>query len=199
MEKSGSEEEGFYRVNLVFATSNLGRGTTNIARFDIGIPTPWRVAHYSPDGTNVGAQWLSSSGLQYSIGNLVTVFWVAGKCYEIPYPYRNKRISEQMVTWQQVIYSGNDSPGHPIWPISGRRIIGVIRLQRGNKESIPSFPWLPWRAFSGDMPETRGAVLFIERTEKLYVYNYEIDDINWWHHAEDEAKFEELKQKYQVS
>ncbi len=198
MERVDSEGKSFYRVNLIFATSNFGRGTANVARFDIGIPTPWQVQHYSPDGTNVGAHWVSRSGLQYSIGNQVTVFWMPDKCHDIPHPYRNRRLSEQIVAWQQVIYSGNETPGHPIWPTSGRMIIGVIRLQRQNNGNVTPFSWLPWRAFAGDMMETRGAVLVMENANKLYVFNYEMDDVYWWHHAEDVQKFEELKQRFQV-
>lgn len=198
MERRGSEENSFYRVNLVIATLNLGRGTADIARFDIGIPDPWRVEHRSPDGTDVGAHWVSGSGLQHSTASLVTVFWTPDKCHEIPYPHRNRRLSEQIVAWQQVIYSGNETPGHPIWPTSGRMIIGVIRLQRQNNGNVMPFSWLPWRAFAGEMMETRGAVLLIENSNQLHVFNYEMDEVWWWHHAEDEQKFEELKQRFQV-
>jgi len=198
MERGGSEEKSFYKVNLVIATSNLGRGTADIARFDIGIPCPWWVENYSPDGTNVGAHWVPKSELRYSIDSLVTVFWTPDKCSEIPYPYRSQRLSEQKVTWQQVIYSGNETPGYPIWPTSDRRIIGVIRLQRQNNGNVTPFSWLPWRAFSGEMMETRGAVLLIENANKLYVFNYEMDEVCWWHHTEEETKFEELKQRFQV-
>ena len=198
MERGGSEEDGFYRVNLAIATSNLGLGTADIARFDIGIPDPWLVRHDSPDAADVGAHWVSRSGLQYSIGNQVTVFWMPDKCHEIPHPYRNQRLSEQIVAWQQVIYSGNETPGHPIWPTSGRMIIGVIRLQRQDNGNVTPFSWLPWRAFAGEMMETRGAVLLIENANRLYVFNYEMDDVCWWHHAEEEVKFEELKQRFQV-
>jgi len=72
MERVASEGKSFYRVSLVFATSNIGRGTANVARFDIGIPAPWQVEHYSPDGTNVGAYWESRGGLQYSIGSCMS-------------------------------------------------------------------------------------------------------------------------------
>ena len=53
--------------------------------------------------------------------------------------------------------------------------------------------------FAGDMMETRGAVLLMENANRLYVFNYEMDDVYWWHHAEDVQKFEELKQRFQVS
>ncbi|GEM_PF-3502652 len=193
-----SRGQNIYRVNFVVAASNFGRGTASIARFDIGLPTPWQVENYSPDGTNVGAYWVPKSGLQYSVGNRIIVFWTPGKCPDIPLPYRGKKISEQMVAWQQVIYSVADPPAHPIWPNSGRRVIGVLRLQRQNNGNVTPFLWLPWRAFAGDMPETRGAVLLLERADKLYVFNYEMDDVSWWHHAEDEGKFEALKQKFGV-
>ncbi len=199
IERVDAGEKSFYEVNLVFATSNFGRGTADIARFDIGIPDPWRIQRYSPDGTDVGAHWVSKSELRYLIDNLVTVFWTPDKCREIPYPYRKQRLSEQKVTWQQVIYSGNETPGYPIWPTSDCRIIGVIRLQRQNNGTVTSFSWLPWRAFSGEMPETRGAVLLIENINKLYVFNYEIDEVWWWHHAEDRQKFEDLKERFKVS
>jgi len=198
MERVDSEGKSFYRVNLVFATSNFGRGTANVARFDIGIPTPWQVQHYSPDGTNVGAYWESHGGLQYSIGSQVTVFWTPDKCRDIPHPYRNKRISEQIVAWQQVIYPGYIPPAHPIWPTSDRRIIGVIRLQRQNGRNVITFAWLPWRAFADEMLETRGAILLIENANKLYAFNYEIDEVSWWYQAEGEHKFDDLKQRFQV-
>ena len=198
MERTNSEDRHFYGVNLVFATSNFGRGTANVARFDIGIPDPWRVEHHRSDGTDVGAYWESRSGLQHSIGSQVTVFWTPDKCLNIPYPYRNNRLSEQIVSWQQVIYPGNIPPAHPIWPTSDRRIIGVIRLQRQNNGNVTPFSWLPWRAFAGEMLETRGAVLLIENGNKLYVFNYEMDEVWWWYHAEGEQKFDELKQRFQV-
>lgn len=198
MEKVDREGKSFYRGNFVFATSNYGRGTANVARFDIGIPAPWRVEHYSPDGTNVGAHWVPRSGLQYSVGNEVTVFWMFDKCQEIPHPYRSRRLSEQLVSWQQVIYSGNETPGHPIWPTSGRRIIGVVRLERQNGGNVTPFSWIPWRAFAGDMMETRGATLLMENNGKLYAFNYEMDEVSWWHHTEDERRFEELKQRFEI-
>jgi len=126
------------------------------------------------------------------------VFWKSDECPEIPHPYRNKRLSEQVVAWQQVVYSGNETPGHPIWPTSERMIITDMRLQRQNNGNVVPFSWLPWRVFAGDMMETRGAILFMENGNRLRVFNYEMDDIDWWHHAEDERKFEELKQRFQV-
>jgi len=104
-----------------------------------------------------------------------------------------------MVAWQQVIYSGNETPGHPIWPTMERMVIGVIRLQSQDNGKVTPFSWLPWRAFADDMMETRGAVLLMENGNKLYVFNYEMDDVYWWHHAEDVQKFEELKQRFQIS
>ncbi|MBI4267827.1 MAG: ATP-binding protein [Chloroflexi bacterium] len=198
MEKVDAGEQRFYRANLVFAVSNLGRGTANIARFDIGIPTPWRVQHHSPDGTDVGATWVSRSGLRYSIGEEVTVFWVPEKCHQIPNQYRNRRLWKQILAWQEVIYSGNETPGHPIWPTSGRRIIGVIRLERQNNANVMPFSWLPWRAFAGEMMEIRGAVLIKENGNKLCAFNYEMDEVSWCHQAEDEQKFDELKQRFQA-
>jgi hypothetical protein len=199
MLKAGSERESFYSVDFVIAVSNFGRGTANTARFDVGIPDPWYVMRYSPDGTNVGAHWESNSGLQYSVASRVTVFWTPDKCLEIPQPNRNKRLSEQIVAWQQVIYSGNQPPAHPIWPNLGRKVIGVLRLRRNiNGVNVPPFLWLPWRAFSDDMLETRGAALVIERANEFYAFNYEMDEVCWWHQAEDEQKFEELKQRFQV-
>ena len=198
LEKGGTQAKSFYRVNLAIATLNLGRGTADVARFDIGIPDPWLIEHYSPDGIKIGAQWLIKSELRYSIDSLVTVFWTPDKCSEIPHPHRNQRLSEQKVTWQQVIYSGNETPGYPIWPTSDRRIIGIIRLQRQNYGIVAPFSWLPWRAFSGEMIETRGAVLLIEKANNLFVFNYEMDEVCWWHHAEEETKFEDLKKRFQV-
>ena len=198
LERVDIREQIFYRANLFFATSNFGRGTANVARFDIGIPTPWQFRHDSPDSTDVGAHWVSRSGLQYSIGNQVTVFWTPDKCREIPLPYRNKRLKEQVVVWQQVIYSGNETPGHPIWPSSGHMIIGVKWLQRQNNGNTTPFSWLPWRAFAGEMMETRGAILLMENGNKLFVFNYEMDEVSWWYQAESLRKFEELKQRFQV-
>lgn len=198
MERVDSEGKSFYRINLVFATSNFGRGIANVARFDIGIPTPWQVWQYSPDGTNVGAYWESHGGLQYSIGSQVTVFWTPDKCRDIPLPYKNKRISEQEVAWQQVIYPGHIPPAHPIWPTPDRRIIGVIRLQRQNGGNVMPFSWLPWRVFADEMLETRGAILLIENASKLYASNYEIDEVGWWYQAEGERKFDDLKRRFQV-
>jgi len=77
-------------------------------------------------------------------------------------------------------------------------LIGVIRLQRQDNGNVTPFSWLPWRAFAGEMMETRGAALLIENANRLYVFNYEMDDVCWWHHAEEEGKFEELKQRFQV-
>jgi len=199
MESVDIRERSYLRANIVFAISNFGRGTANIARFDIGIPTPWQVRHDSPDYTDTGAHWVPRSGLQYSIGNRVTVFWKPDNRREIPYPYRNERCKEQTVAWQQVIYSGNETPGHPIWPTSGRMIIGSKWLQRQNNGNATPFSWLPWRAFAGEMMETRGAVLLKENGNKLYVFNYEMDEVSWLHQAEDTQKFEELKQRFQVS
>jgi len=198
MESVDIREKSFLRANIVFAISNLGRGTANIARFDIGIPTPWQIQHDAPDSTDSGAHWVSRSGLQYSIGNQVTVFWPPDKCHEIPHPHRNKRLKEQRVAWQQVIYSGNETPGHPIWPTSGRMIIGVKRLQRQNNGNVTPFSWLPWRAFAGEMMEAKGAVLLMENGNKLYVFNYEMDEVSWWYQAEGLQKFEELKQRFLV-
>ena len=62
-----------------------------------------------------------------------------------------------------------------------------------------AFSWLPWRAFAGNMLETRGAVLLREADNKFYTSNYEMDEVTWWHQAEDLQKFEELKQRFQVS
>lgn len=198
MEKAGSAKEIFYKVNLIIATSNYGRGTANIARFDIGIPDPWQVEIYSPDGTNVGAYWVSKNGLPYLVGNQVTVFWRRDKCLDIPHPHRNKGLSEQKVKWEQVIYHSGDPPAHPIWPVSGRRVIGVLGLTRQNNGDVPPFSWLPWRAFSDEMMETRGAILFKESANELYIFNYEMDEVCWWYQSEDSRKFEELKQIFQI-
>ncbi len=197
LERVDAGDKIHYRLNLVFAASNFGRGTANISCFDIGIPDPWHVEHYSPDGTNVQAYWGVRSGLQYTIGNRVTVFWTPSKCSDIPYLYRNKAISEQTVEWQQAIYSANDPPAHPIWPGSGPRVIGVLRLQRQNHGKQP-FLWLPWRAFSNDMLEIRGAVLLKEDAGTFYAVNYEMDDVWWCYPAEGEQKFQELKQRFGV-
>jgi len=199
MKEVKSEDNRFYRIDLIFATSNFGRGTADIARFDIGIPIPWSVQRVYSDGIDAGSHWVEHSGLRYTLDRLVTVFWAPDKCREIPLPDKNKRLSEQQVSWLQVIYSGGESPSHPIWPTSGRRIIGRLRLDRQDNGSTQFFLWLPWRAFSVDMPETKGAVLLIEKSNTLYVYNYEMNDVDWWHHAGEEAEFEELKQRFQVS
>ncbi len=198
IEKIDARDKIYNRFNLVAAALNFGRGTANIARFDIGLPSPWYVEHYSPDGTNVGAEWVKISGLQYSVGNQVTVFWNPAKCPDIPRPYINKKISEQIVGWQQVIYSGYISPAHPIWPTSGPRVIGVLRLQRQNKRDVAPFSWLPWRAFTNDMLETRGAALLKENANRMYVFNYEMDEVFWWYHEEGEKKFEEIIQRFGV-
>lgn len=199
IEKVSSKDRIFYRVNLILATSNLGRGTADIARFDIGIPDPWMVQRIYSDGTDTGAHWVEHSGLQYTLPGKVTVFWVPEKCKEIPHPYRNRKLSEQVVAWKQVVYSGSESPAHPIWPTSGRRVIGRLGLHRPNNVDMMAFSWLPWRAFAGNMLETRGAVLLREADNKLYTSNYEMDEVTWWHQAEDLQKFEELKQRFQVS
>jgi hypothetical protein len=188
----------FYRFNLLFATLNLGRGTADIARFDIGIPDPWMVQRIYQDGTDAGAHWVEHSGLQFTLPSQVTVFWEPVKCNEIPHPYRSRKLSEQVVAWKQVVYSGSESPAHPIWPTSGRIVIGRLRLHRPNEGDIEAFSWLPWRAFSGNMLETRGAVLLREAGNKLYASNYDMDVVTWWHQAEDLQKFEELKQRFQV-
>lgn len=198
MEPGGSGDAEFYRINIIFAVSNSGRGTAEVVRFDVGIPSPWFVQHYSPDGTNVGAYWESKAGLQYYMDSLVTIFWRADKCQEIPHPYRNQRLSEREVMWQEVIYPGNIPPAHPIWPDSGHRIIGVLRLQRNKNAGEIPFLWLPWRAFSNEMSETRGAALLKENGNRSRVFNYEMEDVSWWHHAEEEAKFEELKQRFEI-
>ncbi|MFC1919067.1 hypothetical protein ACFLWW_03755 [Chloroflexota bacterium] len=102
------------------------------------------------------------------------------------------------MVWQQVIYTGNESPGHPIWPVSGRIPIGALTLQRKIDGDVMPFTWLPWRAFSGEMPETRGAALLIETANKLHIFNYEMGEVDWWNHAEDETRFEELKQRFHI-
>jgi hypothetical protein len=198
MEEVVKKDNNLHRIKLIFATSNFGRGTANVARFDIGIPVQWQIEKHYFDGTDFGAYWESRSGLQHSIGSQVTVFWIPEKCSGIPHPYRNKRISEQIVSWEQVIYPGNIPQAHPIWPTSDRRIIGVIRLESQNNGNDKPFSWLPWRAFANDMAETRGAVLLKENSGKIYVSNYEMDEVNWWHQGEDLQKFEELKQIFQV-
>ena len=187
------------RINLLFATLNLGRGTADIARFDIGIPDPWRVQHIYLDGTDAGAHWVKErSGLQFTLPGQVTIFWEPVKCNEIPHPYRNRKLSEQVVAWKQVVYFGSESPAHPIWPTSGRIVIGRLSLHRPNGGDTEAFSWLPWRAFSSNMLETRGAVLLRETGNKLYTSNYDMDVVTWWHQAEDLQKFEELKQRFQV-
>ena len=196
-EVSGGDRR-FNRVELIFATSNLGRGTADIARFDIGIPNPWVVQRVFSDGVDAGAYLVENTGLQYTIPNRVIVFWTPEKCREIPLPYRNRRISEQEVSWKQVVYSGGESPSHPIWPASGRRVIGRLRLHRPINGDVTAFLWLPWRAFAGDMLETKGAILLTEATNRLYIVNYEMDEVTWWHQAEEDSKFEELKDRFQV-
>ena len=42
------------------------------------------------------------------------------------------------------------------------------------------------------------AALLREHVDELYVYNYEMDEICWWHHAEEETRFEELKQRFKI-
>jgi hypothetical protein len=199
MQKLSSKIGILDRVNLIFAVSNLGRGTADIARFDIGIPDPWVVERIYSDGTDAGAHWVEHSGLQYTLPSQVAVFWVPEKCNEIPLPYRNRKLSEQVVAWKQVVYSGSESPAHPIWPTSGRRVISRLGLERLNKGEMMPFSWLPWRAFAGNMLEARGAVLLKEADSRLYASNYEVDEVTWWHQGEDLQKFEELKQRFQVS
>jgi hypothetical protein len=173
------DSTSFYRVDLIFAATNVGRGTANIARFDIGIPVPWTIEHYSPDGTNVGVYWVPNDELAYLVGNRVAVFWTPEKCHEIPLPYRNRRISEQKVVWQKVIHSGNQPPSHPIWANAGRMVIGVVRLERliaGSESAL----WIPWRALSDEMLETRGAILLRQQWEDLYANNHSMGDVYWW-------------------
>ncbi|MFC1919066.1 helix-turn-helix domain-containing protein [Chloroflexota bacterium] len=67
MIKGGSEEDSFFRANLIIAISNRGMGTADIARFDMGIPNPWFVKNYAADGTNSVGHWVPNSGLQYLI------------------------------------------------------------------------------------------------------------------------------------
>lgn len=192
-------DTSIYRGNILFSVSNFGKGTSNIARFDIGIPITWNIYSYSSDSTDVGAYWNPISGLRYLYGNRVTVFWTPSKCLDIPLPKRNSGIKEQEITWQQVIYSGNEPPAHPIWSNAGRIIIGMIEIQKKLGSSIESWYWIPWRALSDEMPETRGAILLKEDAGYLYIYNYEMDTIDWWGIAEDENIFEDLKQKFNIS
>jgi hypothetical protein len=199
IERISREDRILRRVILLFATLNLGRGTADIARFDIGIPNPWNVQRIFSDGTDAGAHWVEQSGLQFTLPSKVTVFWEPNKCNEIPHPYRNQKLAEQVVAWKQVVYSGSESPAHPIWPTSDRKVIARLRLHRPNEGDDVPFSWLPWRAFSGNMLETRGAILLREDDDQLYITNYDMDVVTWWHQAEDLQKFEELKQRFQVS
>jgi len=186
------------RVQLVFATANLGRGTANIVRFDIGIPQPWTVHTYSPEGTNVGAYWVHPSAVRYVIGNGVSVVWRSEKCREVPRPQRQKRISEQTVEWQTVIYNGNQPPAHPLWPSADRVVLGVLGLQRQTTTATSTWWWLPWRIFAEGMPEVKGGVLLIDNSGQLQVVNYQIGDVSWAREAEDEQTFKSLMRTFQV-
>lgn len=184
-------------AELVFAVSNYGRGTATIAVFDMGIPTDWQIAQYSPDGTDTGAHWLPRSGLRHTMGDRITVFWAPDRFPHVPLPFRQTKLSEQRVNWQQVVYSGNELPAHPIWPTSCPTVVGVLRLQ-GETGGTGDFSWLPWRALTHEMPETRGAILLREEHGELHVFSHEPDDVCWWHEGENEQVFEGLRQRFGV-
>ena len=152
---------------------------------------------YSPEGTDVGAVWVPNNDLRYLLGNGVSVFWRPEKCREVPILTRQKKISEEAVGWQKVIYNGNEPPAHPLWPTADRVVVGVLGLQLQITEGDKTWWWLPWRIFTEGMPETRGAVVLKVASGQFRVVNYEIDDVSWAGELEDE-KFDTLKERFQV-
>jgi hypothetical protein len=188
----------FYYVNVVLALKNLGRGTANYVKVDVGIPHSWQVYAYSPRGTDVGAHWVTHSPAQYLLGTRATVFWRPEKCHEAR-PLLQRRsmgISEQQITWHTAIYNGNNAPAHPIWPMAGRVLVGELGLRR--QEGGDGSWWLPWRIFTEGMPEIRGAVL-LRVAGPLVVNNYEADNISWCGEAEDEQWFSTLKDRFVIT
>lgn len=139
----------------------------------------------------------SKEDLSYLLGNRVTVFWNPERCSEVRLPYRNNKIAEQRIIWQQFTYTGIESPNHPIWPNSGLIIIGTLGLQCPcGEDSIGR--WLPWRALSADMLETRGAIYLNNDSKHLMVFNHQMDEVSWWGKLEKLQAFEWLKQSFGV-
>lgn len=193
-------EASYYRAKILFAISNIGRGTANIARFDIGIPNPWKPYNCATEITGKHFQNYSTAqdDSNYLLGNQVTVFWKPEKCSELSPLYRVKKVAEQRIVWLQFIYRGIESPNYPIWPNAGRVIIGTLGLQRPYREGPNIGRWLPWRALSDEMLETRGVIRLEDDTYNLTVFNHEMDEVRWWGKAENNQAFEELKQSFGV-
>lgn len=188
--------EPFQQVNVVFAVTNLGRGTANIARFDVGIPEPWQVSNYAAQTTSVGSYWIPNNALQSLLGNQVRVVWKPEQCPAIPNALRSQKLSEQDIAWQTVIYNGNDPPAHPVWPVVDRVVIGVLELHlRNTPASGTSYWWLPWRIFTEGMPETRGAALLSRVGSQLIAVNCGLDAASWVAATE---RFETLTSKFAV-
>ena len=112
-----ADEKGdsFSQVDVVFAITNFGRGTANFAKFDIGVPNPWEIYRYSPEGTDVGVRWVSNNASRYLTGSRATIFWRPEKCPEIPPHLRAKKIDDQSVNWESVVFNGYEPPTHPLW------------------------------------------------------------------------------------
>jgi hypothetical protein len=185
----------FAQVKIMYAVSNFGRGTANIVRFDIGIPEPWKVFQFSPEGTNIGATWVHNNALRFLVGDSISVF-----TSEVYGSIVRDRVSEQSVIWLLVIYNGDKTPAHPIWPMIGRVAVGELGLRIPSK-AISSSPrwWLPFRIYTEGMSETRGAALIQAGSGNQIVRmsNYEIDKVNWCGAKEDQM-FDELKLKFKL-
>ncbi len=176
-------------VAVAFAASNLGRGTCSVAKFDIGIPDKCVVNYARSRGIEFGARWQPDDALKLTVGGIVSIF-----CSR-----QRKNPSEQRVEWQAVIYNGNEAPAYPIWPTAGRVVVGELELRVENSPGLTAtFFWLPWRVLAEGMPEIRGVVRLVCQSGYMRVDNDEIDEVSWWGESEDERKFEELKQRFQI-
>ena len=178
-------EKRFY---LVLATTNVGRATAPIAKFDVGVPNGWGVK-----GT---AEWFKVTPLEQQMYESVAVFMRSSISRFVPRSERNAGIVEQATTWYRRRWPMSDTQDYPLWPspdIKGP--LGLIELQM---PTTYENAWMPWRIMAEGMTDIRGAAFFKRDGSNLSVINFEVNDTDWADGLAEQQRYDRLIDKYGI-
>ncbi len=185
-----------YRVDFTLSLSNLGKGTANIAKFEVGLPLAW-------DNFILEDSWGSDVRLGEQIGNNAIFFMTQGTWESLPvvtsFVTRKHRVDASDVQWWSGVYRGEAGRLHPIWP-SGSGEVQACAISCGlpSPGAWSAHYWLPWRVLTEGMIEMRGCAFVGLDRGLITVVHFPIGEVDWAGGGEEQRR-RELAVRYGIS
>ena len=193
--QAGTTQKPTFSFFLLLTSQNLGRGTAQVARYDLAIRPDCRLRADSDEG------WDRNPEQETFVGARATIFFLRdpSSAFADLCSHRviSKGIDEENVQWWTGIYRGDIGLGHPLWPSDGMPVsVGTFEVTLPKPANPEALYWVPWRVICEGMPEAKGVAFLVQTPSQIYIGNFPTDSASWWGEGEALAKFEELKEKF---